>query len=209
MNIYRESPNGLLFDLLWGFADPVMWFIRVLIPLYVIFYLYSILSLKYGRKNYSWMLLIGCIVFSILSIIQKDSIVHHSVPMFALGIVASYYKDRNVCVLLICLCGVPVSLAALATTHPITGLIHCYFDYVIIALLLIFTSKYHVKIKLPAVLAAIIFDIYLVHFKLLEIGALFLPLKYMIICILPMTLITALCFMKFRTTLLDNEILHL
>lgn len=58
-------------------------------------------------------------------------------------------------------------------------------------------------------LAAIIFDIYLVHFKLLELAGQYMSLKHMLICIFPITLAVAWLFMKFRVALLDNGILYL
>ena len=43
---HLSGSKSEIYDLLWGFADPVMWFIRVLIPLYAVFYIGSI-SAKY------------------------------------------------------------------------------------------------------------------------------------------------------------------
>ena len=204
------SCKSIFYRLLWGFADPVMWFIRVLIPLYIAFYLFTVLDNKIRTTVPVWILLTVCVVYSILSICYNDNIIHHSVPMFALGVMTSYYKDKGtlLCVLLICGCGVPIGLSAFLTSHPLTGFIHCYFDYILIALMVLVMSKYRINKGLPTLLTTIIFDIYLVHFKLLEIGSRFISLESLLICILPVTLIVAWCFMRLRTALIDNRIIR-
>lgn len=48
--------------------------------------------------------------------------------------------------------------------------VHAFADYSVIAALIIFFSKYNFEIGIPAILGAMTFDIYLVHYKILMLS---------------------------------------
>ena len=186
-----------------------MWFVRVLLPLYIVFYVATELKRVWNMRILLWILLLACVLFSAWSLVHNDSILYHSVPMFALGAYAAYHKEKGVwpTVLILLLCGFLVSAAAMGTSHFATGFIHSFFDYVAVAVMLILLSAGRVKCSLPPVLAAITFDLYLVHFKLLEVGSRYVSLEILLIGILPLTFLTAWIFGKIRNEL--NKVIRI
>lgn len=188
-----------------------MWFIRVLVPLYAAFFLMSIAARRWGMDAAVWLLLAGCVVYAIASIYGYDSVRDHSVPLFAMGVFAAFYANRgvgfNVAVMLSV--GLVVSVPVFLTSHPLTGFMHSYFDYCVLAALVAILSIRQIDVKLPAVFAAIIFDIYLVHMKLLMVGARELSLPVLLAAIIPATFIISWLFMKLRTAIIDNGLMKL
>lgn len=203
--------NSIIYDLLYTFSDPVMWFIRVLIPLYAAFYMMSIVGLRWGMNSAVWLLLAGCMAYAIASIYGYDSVRDHSVPLFAMGVFAAFHARRGVGfnIAAILLVGILVSVPVFFTSHPLTGFMHSYFDYCLLAALVAILSIRQTDVKLPAVLAAITFDIYLVHMKLLMVGARELSIPVLLAVIIPATFALSWLFMKLRTAIIDNGIMKL
>lgn len=203
--------NSVIYDLFYTFADPVMWFIRVLVPLYAAFYLMSMVGHRWGMDIAVWLLLAGCVAYAITSMCGYDSVRDHSVPLFAMGVFAAFHARRGVGfnIVAILLVGMVVSLPVFFTSHPLTGFMHSYFDYCVLAALVAILSIRQIDVKLPAVLAAITFDIYLVHMKLLMVGARELSLPVLLVAIIPATFAFSWLFMKLRTAIIDNGIMKL
>ncbi len=192
--------NTIFYDLLLDFADPVMWYVRVLIPLYVAFYLMTLICRRRNATAAVWLLYAGCMAYTLWSI-ANDSIRDHSVPMFALGVIASYYRQRGImfftaitCVSAVATCAATVLL----TSHPLTGMIHVGFDYALIIAMVAILSARRVEWKLPVVLTAISFDLYLVHFKVLEVASRYLPLGAFLFVSVAASFVIAMAFRRLR-----------
>jgi len=201
------TDNTLLYDFFWGFADPVMWFIRVLLLLYALFHMFSIIIAKGHRRVGMYGLLGVCLVYSMITMRVNDSVQNHSVPLFALGVLASLIKsDKNAMLkfsALTVVVGLMVSAAAFHTSHPLTGFMHSIFDYIIVLLLVGWVSIGKLRWKANTLLAAMTFDIYLVHFKLFIVGGQFLPLSAFLILSIPCSIGGAYLFLKLRTLVLS------
>lgn len=215
--LYRTAPNlidckSIIYDLTFGFADPVMWYIRILFILYVAFFLMTLI-MQIGHRTAAVWLLFGGLMFFSMFYFSTDSIQKHSVPLFAIGVVTSYYKKQygiRWFALLTLTIGAIIGIGAyFMTSHPLTGFIHVFFDYIAITLLVAFISIRHIKWQIPVILTAISFDIYLIHFKLIEIISLWVPLSWFLVLLLPLTLISSYGFMKLRSTVIDNGIFKL
>lgn len=149
--------------------------------------------------------------YAIASIYGYDSVRDHSVPLFAMGVFAAFHARRGVGfnIAAILLVGILVSVPVFFTSHPLTGFMHSYFDYCLLAALVAILSIRQTDVKLPAILAAITFDIYLVHMKLLMVGARELSIPVLLAVIIPATFALSWLFMKLRTAIIDNGIMKL
>lgn len=85
---------GVLYDVLWGFRDCVLWFVKVLILLYCLFTCCCALH----KRGY---VVVSHILF-ITGVLSATLLAHHleypyiSVPLFGLGVYASVYKDKYI-----------------------------------------------------------------------------------------------------------------
>lgn len=206
-----NSYKSIIYDLFWGLLDPVMWFVRVLIPLYALFYLMTILGKAIRMDVAVLSLMVICIVYAIYTIAINDTIRDHSTPLFALGAFTAYNSRKGVLfnLSIIMIVGLIVSLPVFLTSHPLTGFIHVFFDYCLLAAVVAIISVKQIDVRLPAVLTAITFDIYLVHFKLLMLGSYNVSLPVLLAAIIPVTLVIAWLFMKLRTAIIDNGLMKL
>lgn len=197
---------SLIYTFMWGFADPVMWYIRVLIPLYALFFIATVIGHKSHYKLCIYILAVICVAYSIGASIINDGIQKHSVPLFALGAIASVIKNNRYAVLkfsgITLLTGLIVSCASLATSHPITGFVHSFFDYVVIILIVAIISFKSFDIKAPVLLSAITFDIYLIHFKVLEFAADSMTLTLFLILSIPLSAVISHLFLRVRSVLI-------
>ena len=193
--------NTVFYNLLWGFADPVMWYVRVLIPLYAAFYLMTLIfSRRRSATAAVWLLYVVCMAYTLWSI-ANDSIRDHSVPMFALGVLASYYRQRGILFFTVITSVSAIVMCAstvLLTSHPITGMIHVGFDNALIIAMVAILSARKAEWKLPTVLTAISFDLYLVHFKILEVTSRYLPLGAFLFVSVAASFIIAIAFRRLR-----------
>ncbi len=199
-----SSKSGVC-DLLWGFADPVMWFIRVLIPLYAVFYIGSISAKYIGWGKISGIILIACIAYSVYRQICFDTIRDHSVPLFALGIMSALYKRGHLSLVSISILviGLFVSGFGLLTSHPITNTLHSMFDYTIVVGVILTVSIFKLDWHLSSWLSAILFDVYLVHFKYFTLASEVwqIPLWLFLILSVPVSFALAYVFMRLRTSI--------
>ena len=181
-----------------------MWFIRVLIPLYAIFYIGSLGAKYIGWKYVSAIFIICCIAFSGYRQIYFDTIRDHSVPLFALGMLCSLYKQNGLSLMigLILGTGIAVSCFSLLTTHPYTNFAHSFFDYILVVGVLFCVSVFRINWHLSYWLSAILFDIYLVHFKFLTVASQLwhMPLSLFLLLSIPASLALAYIFMRLRTS---------
>lgn len=160
----------ILYDLFWGFRDVVLWFVKILIFLYAIFYSFTTI-LKKGHRYIANMLLITLLVFSTF-LAYKVDYPFISVPLFGIGIYSSMFKQKRVigfpvCMVLIILYGILGAICQLLISSANTA--HMILNAVImIPIFSIFkykTTPPPIRLKNSWVVAT--FTIYIVHFKVL------------------------------------------
>lgn len=187
--------NNILID----FGDGVLWFVKVLFCLYACFYLYCFIRQKNKRASMLF-LVIATIVATIVTACLMFKFQCISVPFFFLGVVLSQNKQKK---------GVIMTLILLATIAIVEFAAfkgdnlgwHSLIDATAVALLIITCSIREIKIRIPSVIAALSFDIYLVHNKVLMA----LMANTEMVELLPFVLLTitvTITFYLFRTRLL-------
>ena len=182
-----------------------MWFIRVLIPLYFLFYLATVCLQRFSQTFVCNFLLFVCSLWAISRAIVDDTIRDHSVPLFALGVFASLYKDSLYkTVIAIISTAFIISSACFLTSNPLTGFIHSIFDYSVVAIIIVLISNLKITWKLSPWLSAIIFDLYLVHFKCIILIQGHISLDWFLIIIIPLSFVVAYGYMKLRTLIRDS-----
>lgn len=180
-----------------------MWFIRVLLPLYAAFFVCTLLEHGSGKGFAYIALLVGCMATAMGDMVVNDTIVLHSVPMFALGVITSRFRQLGVarmCMLIVGI-GMVTSLTCFCTSHPVTGFVHSFFDYPVVALIVLTVSVKRLDWHLMPLLAAIIFDLYLVHFKVYTVMSEHIPLVWFVTLGIPASVAVAWLFMRLRTSL--------
>lgn len=162
-------------DLAIGFRDPVLWFIKSLIILYAAFYIFSVWLYK-GEVVLAfvtfWILTIATCVVSYFTNGSFGLSSMSGIPLFSVGVISAYYSTRFYKRFNVAFIPLVVSLMLLSlvfTFHPrfVANIVHSIADYAIVGTLILIFSNYQPNFKIPSVLAAITFDIYLVHFKIL------------------------------------------
>lgn len=171
-----DSDSLIIRDLLWGFKDPVLWFIKSLILLYGSFYLFT-LFLNKNRTLGIVVLWIGVVFTCLVSYLSNGAFGLNSIsgiPLFAVGVIAALWSSCRFRKLHPALLVLVISFAAVSLTmsfYPrfIPNMAHVFADYVIVATIILVFSRWRPTIKIPAIISLITFDIYLVHFKVLTV----------------------------------------
>ena len=171
--------GGVIYKLLWGFEDGVLWFVKVLIVLYLCFGIFI-----WIRERYSHIVSIICLnlltagVIAVVLLLLGDYLTI-SIPLFTIGVIGSLYNNGETqktfaylgawCVGIICLLIFRLGVSTL--------LIYGLINYVTIFIAIFLLAKFPIKKKLviPAVVGDISFDIYLVHNKALMALKVLLP----------------------------------
>lgn len=195
-------------DLLCGFKDPVLWFVKSLFLLYGSFYL-STLLLKKTKIQSLLVLWIGTIITCIVSYFSNGSFGLNSIsgiPLFAVGVVSALWASHTImrvhpALITLIVSFMAISLAMSFHPHLIPNLVHVIADYSVITTIILFFSKWHPNIKIPALFSLITLDIYLVHFKVLTIMKEISPTLPIAIFIIG-TLLFALSLYLLRTKLI-------
>lgn len=202
-----SSWNTVLYEILWGFSDPVMWYIRILMFLYISFFVCSVVALRIGAKNTFFGFLVLCICYAAIDTLLGGGIQKHSVPMFALGAITSLIKtDRRAIMkfsLITLVTGLLVSAFAFGSQHPLTGFAHCIFDYLLVLFMVVIISCKPIQWRAPIVLSAITFDLYLVHFKVLIVESEIMSLILFLTLSIPISIGISYLFMRIRTLLIN------
>lgn len=174
---FMNKPFGgnVLYDVLWGFDDCVLWFVKILFGLYASFYLFSELRIR-EYKNIAWISLIVASIVLMYIAHVTDGYSSIAIPCFALGIV--YSKSRHV---YLTLSLIAVAICANVTFSFVTKDNHCIhacINYMCVAVILLFyhylpiacvaKGKLHKFIHYGSVLS---FDLYLIHMKVLDMMA--------------------------------------
>lgn len=195
-------------DLIIGFRDPVLWFIKSLLLLYTVFYLATIFIRK-SKILPLIILWIGTIGVCIVSYYTNGDFGLNSIsgiPLFAVGVVAALWSSNGSKRFHPALIPLVLSFGAISLLmwwHPrfIPNLVHLIADYSTIAAILIVFCNWSPSIKMPAVISLMTFDIYLVHYKVLTVMKEYEP-PMSIVLFLVATALLSLSFYFLRTKLI-------
>lgn len=152
--------SGLLFE----FYDGVLWFIKVLVFLYASFFIFSIIFQT--NEKLAWALLIGLtIVVMGASNNLLGSYTTPGILFFTIGVFASRFKNIN-------WKRINISIIPVLAYGIIQYFQGGNYFVVVMMLLMIMLGLMILRphLECPSLLAALSFDIYLVHNKVLMIG---------------------------------------
>lgn len=171
-NFVRGGFCSLIYRLFWGFDDGVLWFVKVILFLYLTFYVFLFIRVKYGKTYAVVSFNVLTILVCVLSLWMVGCFSVISIPMFMLGTLYSLYYNENDGVFnksqacFVCW----GFIMCTATLFESLGMcLHTAINYFLIFLLLLLQAKYNfcVKRAAPVIVCGISFDIYLVHGKVL------------------------------------------
>ena len=202
-DVFKLPSSVLLIarNVLWGWFDEILWFIKIILYLYVTFYFY-LLILKWGALLSFLLLICTCFVFYIFMLVVYESWQARSIPAFFVGIAVSYFpclaykifsKPLIVFILLAPLitCGV-----LFRTSHLV---LPTSFDYAFVICLLCMCTKVN-SLKLPKMakcISDVSFDIYLVHGKIITfLSSCFNVIPFIVLSV--MTIVGAFLFNQIR-----------
>lgn len=156
----------ILSMLLWKFSDAALWFIRSLLQLYFVFFVFVKL-LRKNRLKSAWTVIVaGTILVYLIKCISNEyqSI---AIPFFSIGVFASCYKSKIWHGLHISLLPMAVCLIGALLLHNDPTISELLIPNYLFMMCLIFVCT-NFKPELPTVplLGALSFDIYLVHNKI-------------------------------------------
>ena len=172
--------GGVIYKLLWGFEDGVLWFVKVLLVLYLCFDVFVWIRARYSHTASIIclnLLTAGAITVALLLLQMRD---YHtiSIPLFTIGVIGSLYNKGEIQRTFIYLgtwCAGVMILVLLLGAKTLT--INALINYVLFFFAIYLLAKFPIKKKLvvPAVVGDISFDIYLVHNKALMTLKVLLP----------------------------------
>lgn len=161
----------VIYDVLWGFDDSVLWFIKILFGLYLSFYIFVVLKKRTSNKIVSYMALVLCSLLLMYVAHVTEGYSSIGIPCFLLGVVASETKSVRTLNLLLC-GGVLMGIVYSVITRDNHGY-HSAFNYAIIAFSILFplwvdaNKIFAQRTSIGAFLSVITLDLYLVHMKVL------------------------------------------
>lgn len=167
-----RNATDLLYVLLWGFNDGALWFVKTILILYVFFYIFAYTRQKSKVLAHIFLVAAICVLYA-YNHSHLGSWSTPSLPLFYLGTLLSLNKR---CIKNGVLAPTAATMVAVCVVsfwqHGITLVVHTFINYVaILAMLLVAMGlcKKDIRIKFPAVLGALSFDVYLVHNKVLYV----------------------------------------
>lgn len=150
-------------DVLVGFGDDVLWFIKILILLYALFYLYCFIrNLNHIASNI--FLIATATIATIFTVFTIGSFASISVPVFFLGIILSQHK-KSIFPIMILIGSISLSEFIFLSSHYLV--IHAFINLLAIAMIILAFSLKKIELRIPSIVTAVSFDIYLVHNKVL------------------------------------------
>lgn len=182
-----------------NFGDGVLWFIKVLVFLYFLFFIYSYIRTKNKIGSILFLVLatIGSTISATYILADYTSI---SVPFFFLGVVLSINKKNQGVILAISLL-IVITIVEFASYENQALVKHSAINAFALALLILACSIRKIELRIPSVITVLSFDIYLIHNKVLMA----MKANTEIVELLPfiiLTIIATIGFYLFRTKLL-------
>lgn len=150
----------IISNILINFGDEVLWFVKILFILYAIFYLFSIIY-KSNRIG-------GVIFISLMTILSTIWYASISIPYFTLGVMLSIYKNQEFRIFIITWAVLLCYAAIGFVSYDLNIAGHSAINAILIGILISVLSIRIWEIKIPAMLGAMSFDLYLVHNKVLK-----------------------------------------
>lgn len=190
----------ILINVFWGWGDSVLWFVKSLLYLYVLFYIYSFIRLKI---NNDFIKIISLGILAFLSFIfQYYSLTPWSaisIPCFYIGIfIAEYNRIKSFFSILIF-----INLSILIYIYFFCNkslLISASINYIVLFIWNTLSIKYIIQISiLPKWVGKLSFDIYLTHMKCLKVLLLFYPYVHFGV-FMSCSIISAYLFYRLRST---------
>lgn len=168
-------------DIMFGFYDGVLWFIKVLVFLYASFFIFSIVLASNEKAAWTILITLTLIIMGV-SYNALGTYTAPGIPFFTIGVLASKFKNVN---------WRRINISILPVIAY--GIIRCFqggiytIVILLVAVIMLFLMLLRPRLNCPSLLAALSFDIYLVHNKVLMIGRLsdeaFPVLEFLIITI--------------------------
>lgn len=182
-----------------NFGDGVLWFIKVLVFLYFLFFIYSYIRTKNKIGSILFLVLatIGSTISATYILADYTSI---SVPFFFLGVLLSINKKNQGVILAISLL-IVITIVEFASYENQALVKHSAINAFALALLILACSIRKIELRIPSVITVLSFDIYLIHNKVLMA----MKANTEIVELLPfiiLTIIATIGFYLFRTKLL-------
>ena len=178
-----------------GFEDNVLWFIKDLIALYLLFG--GLKHIILTNKQIGWALFIlGTVVISCASDYLFGAFSFQAIPLFFIGVLSSFYKYRVRLISGILFASMIISALCAFVIHENIALSGCIaVSYMLILLIILILSRFSVILNAPKFNLGISYDIYLVHNKILYIS---LCIGYSIsyLLFLTITILTSFLFNK-------------
>lgn len=196
-------PWHILLEIIWGWGDGILWFVKALLLLYSEFYIYSLIRQKTNKDvNRIITIIVLCtIAFTWQYYVADYSAV--SIPLFFLGIVVADFKLVNRFLSRWAyVCGILLTMTILCILfHSHKLFMHATFNYIVVVLWIFFSNRYCYKISsLPKWIGSFSFDIYLTHNKCLTVLIHFLTVVPFWAFIVS-TLVTSYMFYRLRKLL--------
>lgn len=178
-NLWVANPTtevnlwGTVYDILWNFHDPVLWFVKILFLLYFVFFTATELHEREFHVI-GHLLMISGIVFATW-LANHNGYPYISVPLFGIGVYTSVLKQQYVLRIPACyyLIGAMTFVCAICfvltrEADPAHGVLNC----VILAITLLIIRVLQTitpPILLSAFTISATYTIYIVHFKVLDL----------------------------------------
>jgi len=156
-------------DLFINMQDGVLWFVKVLLMLYVAFYIFVTLHNQNKTIGYISLAIFTIFMCIIVSSLKAPSYAM-SIPFFSIGVIVSILRNeqRKFLPTVLGTCIACFALTSLYQYYNASYLLsHTLVNYLALILLILFFTKYSIDIKCPAVIGALSFDIYLIHYKVI------------------------------------------
>ena len=154
----------------WGFSDGILWFVRVIMVMYIIFYGYSVI-----RSNKHWRLAYlaasTAIVYTIICF-WLESWCAISVPIFTLGVMLAEYNDyvwriTHGWQLFMWLLLITIFWGILYM-HFGNLYAHALINYYVITAVITICSYKRIAVIVPDWVGGVSYDIYLTHHKVIN-----------------------------------------
>lgn len=169
--LYSTDETYLICHILWGWFDGILWFIKVILILYVIFYFQTCLCKYINQKYVSFIWFAITVIACTSFFFMFDTYMARSVPFFFIGVAASRYSEEIYKMAQKPLLDFLFFLAIILITILLrsnTIVIHTSVDIIFVLFLLILCSYTKLDFKeVNPIVSGGTYDIYLTHYKII------------------------------------------